>query len=156
MITIVSFSSTEHYRKGFGPVTPGFKSADFGDLDQVESLINENTCGILVEPAQGEGGMYLPPGGFLKGLRELADKNDILLMFDEIQVGMGRTGKDFCFQHEDIIPDALILGKAISGGLVPLSAMITNSNLMDMVFSPGSDGSTYGGYPLAMTAVWRR
>lgn len=152
MITIVSFSTTKHYREGFGPLTPGFKSAPFGDLVAVEKLINKNTCGILVEPAQGEGGMYVPPPGFLKGLRDLADKHDLMLLFDEIQVGMGRTGKDFCFQHEDVIPDAMIVGKAISGGLVPLSAMITNRELMDMAFTPGSDGSTYGGYPLAMVA----
>jgi len=96
--------------------------------------------------------MYIPPDGFLKGLRKIADDNDLLLMFDEIQVGLGRTGKDFCFQHENVIPDAVILGKAISGGLVPLSVMVTNSELMDQVFTPGSDGSTYGGYPLAMVA----
>ncbi|MFH2055053.1 MAG: aspartate aminotransferase family protein [bacterium] len=152
MITIVSFSSSDHYRQGFGPLTPGFKSAPFGDLGAVEKLINKNTCGILVEPAQGEGGMYIPPKGFLKGLRELADKHDLLLLFDEIQVGMGRTGKDFCFQHEGVIPDAVIIGKAISGGLVPLSVMLTNRELMDLVFKAGSDGSTYGGYPMAMVA----
>jgi ornithine--oxo-acid transaminase len=152
MITIVSFSSSEHYRLGFGPLTPGFRRAHFGDLKDVERLINKNTCAILVEPMQGEGGMYVPPKGFLSGLRKLADENDLLLILDEIQVGMGRTGKDFCFQHENVIPDALILGKAISGGLVPLSALVTNAELMDAVFTPGSDGSTYGGYPLAMVA----
>lgn len=152
MITVVSFSSSEHYRKGFGPLTPGFKEAAFGNLDEVKSLINENTCGILVEPMQGEGGMYQPPEGFLKGLRELADENDLILMFDEIQVGLGRTGKMFCFEHENVIPDAIILGKAIAGGLVPVSVMVTNSKLMDMAFSPGSDGSTFGGYPLACVA----
>jgi ornithine--oxo-acid transaminase len=152
MITTVSFSTTEKYKIGFGPLTPGFPAADFGDLGQVESLINKNTCGILVEPMQGEGGMYPAPPGFLKSLRELADKNDLLLMFDEIQVGLGRTGKMFCFEHENVIPDAVILGKAISGGLVPLSVLVTNSELMDMVFTPGSDGSTYGGYPLACAA----
>ncbi len=127
MITVVSFSDTPKYKEGFGPLTPGFKTASYGDLKQVESLINANTCGILVEPMQGEGGMHVPPAGFLTGLRELADKNDILLIFDEIQVGLGRTGRDFCFQHEDVTPDAVILGKAISGGLIPLSAMVTNS-----------------------------
>lgn len=152
MITVISFSTSEHYKKGFGPLTPGFKAVDFGDLDGVESLINENTCGILVEPMQGEGGMYPPPPGFLKGLRELADKNDLLLIFDEIQVGLGRTGKMFCFEHENVIPDAIVLGKAISGGLVPVSVMVTSAELMDMAFSPGSDGSTFGGYPLACAA----
>ncbi len=152
MITAVSFSTTQKYKEGFGPLTPGFNAAPFGDLDATEKLINENTCGILVEPMQGEGGMNIPPEGFLKGLRELADKHNILLMFDEIQVGMGRTGKTFCFEHENVTPDVLILGKAISGGLVPLSVMVTNSSLMDLAFKPGSDGSTFGGYPLACAA----
>ncbi len=152
MITVISFSETPKYREGFGPLTPGFKMAHYGDLKSVESLINANTCGILVEPMQGEGGMYIPPAGFLTGLRELADKHNLMLIFDEIQVGLGRTGRDFCFQHEDVTPDAIIIGKAISGGLVPLSAMITNSKLMDMVFKPGTEGSTYGGYSLAMAA----
>ncbi|MCC6962500.1 MAG: aspartate aminotransferase family protein [candidate division Zixibacteria bacterium] len=152
MITVVSFSETPKYKEGFGPLTPGFKLAQYGDLKSVESLINDNTCGILVEPMQGEGGMYIPPTGFLKGLRQLADKHDLMLIFDEIQVGLGRTGRDFCFQHEDVTPDAIIIGKAISGGLVPLSALVTNSKLMDMVFHPGTEGSTYGGYSLAMAA----
>ncbi len=152
MITVVSFSETPKYKEGFGPLTPGFKIAHYGDLKSVESLITPNTCGILVEPMQGEGGMYIPPAGFLTGLRELADQHNLMLIFDEIQVGLGRTGRDFCFQHEDVTPDAIIIGKAISGGLVPLSAMITNSKLMDMAFKPGSDGSTYGGYSLAMAA----
>ena len=152
MITIVSFSNTLKYKEGFGPLTPGFKSVPYGDLDATEKLINENTCGILVEPGQGEGGMYTPPPGFLKGLRELADKHNLLLLFDEIQVGMGRTGKTFCFQHEGVVPDAIMLGKAIAGGLVPVSVMVTNRQLMDMTFGPGRDGSTFGGYPLACVA----
>lgn len=152
MITIVSFSTSEHYKQGFGPLTPGFVTADFGDLAQVEKLINKNTCAILVEPMQGEGGMYQPPDGFLKGLRELCDKHDMLLIFDEIQVGLGRTGKMFCFQHENVVPDVLILGKAIAGGIVPVSAMVTTAELMDLAFRPGSDGSTFGGYPLACVA----
>jgi len=152
MITVVSFSSSDHYKQGFGPLTPGFATADFGDLDMVESLISKNTCGVLVEPMQGEGGMYQPQKGFMTGLRELCDKHDMLLMADEIQVGLGRTGKTFCFEHEGVIPDVVVLGKAISGGLVPLSVMCTNRKLMDLAFSPGSDGSTYGGYPLACVA----
>jgi ornithine--oxo-acid transaminase len=152
MITVVSFSTTPKYKEGFGPLTPGFKAVAYGDLDGTEKLINKNTCGILVEPMQGEGGMYMPPAGFLKGLRDLADKHNLLLAFDEVQVGLGRTGKNFCFEHENVVPDAVVLGKAISGGLVPLSVMVTNRKLMDMAFKPGSDGSTYGGYPLACTA----
>ncbi|MBI9089471.1 MAG: aspartate aminotransferase family protein [Desulfobacterium sp.] len=151
-ISVVSFSSTEKYRQGFGPLTPGFVSVAFGDLFAVKNAINANTCGILVEPMQGEGGMAIPPKGFLKGLRQLADENDLLLVCDEIQVGMGRTGKDFCFEHEEIVPDGVILGKALAGGLVPLSVFITNAWLMDLVFSKGSDGSTFGGYPLACVA----
>jgi ornithine--oxo-acid transaminase len=152
MVTVISFSTTEKYRRGFGPLTPGFVSAPFGDLDAVERAITANTCAILVEPMQGEGGMNVPPPGFLKGLRELADRNDLLLLFDEIQVGLGRTGKNFCFEHEGVVPDGLILGKALSGGLVPLSVFATNAGIMDLVFQPGLDGSTYGGYPLACVA----
>jgi len=152
MITVVSFSSTPKYRAGFGPLTPGFVSVRYNDLEQVKKAITPNTCGILVEPMQGEGGMRVPDVGFLKGLRSLADENDLLLMFDEIQVGLGRSGKMFCFEHEDAVPDGLILGKALSGGLVPLSVFITNRKLMDMAFNIGSDGSTFGGYPLACVA----
>jgi ornithine--oxo-acid transaminase len=152
MIAVVSFSSSENYRKGFGPLTPGFIGVEYGNLKAVEKTITPNTCGILVEPMQGEGGMYIPPDGFLKGVREIADKNDLLLLFDEIQVAFGRTGKMFCFEHENVVPDGIVLGKAISGGLVPLSAFVTNSKIMDVVFQPGREGSTYGGYPLAMVA----
>jgi len=152
MITVVSFSSSKKYKEGFGPLTPGFVEVPFGDIDAVVKAINPNTCGILVEPMQGEGGMYQPPDGFMKGLRELCDKHDILLTADEIQVGLGRTGKNFCFEHDNVVPDAVVIGKAISGGLVPLSLLATNTELMNMAFGPGSDGSTYGGYPLAMVA----
>ena len=152
MVTVVSFSSTEKYRQGFGPLTPGFVSVPFGDLEAVDLAVSPNTCGILVEPMQGEGGMNVPPAGFLKGLRDIADRHDLLLLFDEIQVGLGRTGKAFCFEHEGVVPDGLVLGKALSGGLVPLSAFISNTRIMDLVFKPGSDGSTYGGYPLACVA----
>ncbi|MBU1343348.1 MAG: ornithine--oxo-acid transaminase [Proteobacteria bacterium] len=151
-ISVVSFSSSKKYKEGFGPLTPGFVSVEFGNLEQVKKAINKNTCGILVEPMQGEGGMKIPPAGFLKGLRDLCDDHDLLLVCDEIQVGMGRTGKKFCFEHEGIVPDGVILGKALSGGLIPLSVFITNSKIMDMVFSKGSDGSTFGGYPLACVA----
>jgi ornithine--oxo-acid transaminase len=151
-ISVVSFSSSKKYREGFGPLTPGFVSVPFGDLEQVKKAITQNTCGILVEPMQGEGGMRIPPDGFLKGLRSLADDHDLLLVCDEIQVGLGRTGKKFAFEHEGIVPDGVILGKALSGGLVPLSVFITNAKIMDMVFSKGSDGSTFGGYPLACVA----
>lgn len=152
MTTVISFSTQQKYRAGFGPLTPGFVSVEFGNLDAVKAAINKNTCGILVEPLQGEGGMRIPPAGFLKGLREIADDHDLLLLLDEIQVGLGRTGKKFCFEHEDVVPDGLILGKALSGGLIPLSAFVTNTRLMDLAFHVGSDGSTFGGYPLACVA----
>ncbi len=152
MITIISFSTTEKYKKGFGPLTPGFVSVEFGDLAAVEKAITPNTAGILVEPMQGEGGMYIPQPGFLKGLRDLSDKHNLMLVFDEIQVGLGRTGKMFAFQHENVVPDGLILGKALAGGLVPLSTFVTNAKIMDMIFQPGRDGSTFGGYPLACVA----
>jgi len=152
MISVVSFSSTPKYRDGFGPLTPGFVSVPFNDLEQVKNAITDHTCGILVEPMQGEGGMRIPDEGFLKGLRAIADENDLLLLFDEIQVGLGRSGKMFCFEHSGVVPDGLILGKALSGGLVPLSVFITNRELMDLAFNIGSDGSTFGGYPLACVA----
>lgn len=151
-ISVVSFSSSKKYKAGFGPLTPGFVSVEFGNIDAVKTAINKNTCGILVESMQGEGGMKVPPEGFLKGLRALSDAHDLMLVCDEIQVGMGRTGKKFCFEHDGIVPDGVILGKALSGGLVPLSVFITNTRIMDMVFSKGSDGSTFGGYPLACVA----
>lgn len=151
-ISVVSFSSSKKYREGFGPLTPGFVSVPFGDLEAVKKAVTPNTCGILVEPLQGEGGMVIPPKGFLKGLRVLADEKNLFLVCDEIQVGLGRTGKRFCFEHEGIVPDGLILGKALSGGLVPLSVFMTNAKIMDMIFSKGSDGSTFGGYPLACVA----
>lgn len=153
---VVGFSSTPKYKKGFrvGQKKGAFLQADFGDASSVEKLLKRftYTCGILVEPMQGEGGMNIPPRGFLQRLRELADEHDCLLAFDEIQVGLGRTGKMFCFQHERVTPDILILGKAISGGVVPVSACVTCDNLMDQTFYPGRDGSTYGGYPLACVA----
>ncbi len=152
MITEVSFATVERYRQGFGPLTPGFVAVPYGDLDAVEAALTMNSCGILVEPMQGEGGMRVPPPGFLKGLREIADRHDLLLLFDEIQVGLGRSGRRFCFEHEGVVPDGLVLGKALSGGLVPLSAFVTHAGLMDMAFQKGSDGSTFGGYPLACVA----
>jgi len=151
-ITAIAMSTNKKYKEGFGPLTPGFKIAPFGDLSEVEKLVTKNTSAILVEPMQGEGGMYPAPEGFLKGLRELCDKQNIFLIFDEIQVGLGRTGKMFAFEHDGVVPDGIILGKALSGGLVPVSAFITNSKIMDMVFQPGRDGSTFGGYPLACVA----
>ncbi len=146
--TICGFSSEEQYRDGFGPFTPGFRLLPYGDLTAVEAALSENTVGILIEPIQGEAGIVIPPDGFLKSLRDLCTKNKTLLMLDEIQAGLGRTGKMFAFEHEEIRPDILILGKALGGGVVPISAALANEEVMG-VFNPGDHGSTFGGNPLA-------
>ncbi|MDZ7576632.1 MAG: ornithine--oxo-acid transaminase [Candidatus Nanopelagicales bacterium] len=146
--TIVGFSSDPVTTGGFGPFTPGFKSVPFGDLAAVADAITPNTAAILMEPIQGEAGVIIPPKGFLAGLRELADQNDCLLMLDEIQSGLGRTGKLFAFEHAGIRPDAVMIGKALSGGCYPVSAFLAGSEVMDL-FTPGTHGSTYGGNPLA-------
>lgn len=146
--TIVGFSSEEEYRKNFGPFTPGFKSTPFGDLQAIEKAITPNTCAVLIEPIQGEAGIKTPPAGFLKALRKLCTEKNVLLILDEIQSGLGRTGKMFCFQHDGILPDALILGKALGGGVLPVSALVGTKEVMSL-FQPGSHGSTFGGNPLA-------
>jgi len=146
--TIVGFSTDETTTKGFEPFTPGFKIAPYGDLDALAKMINPNTAGILIEPVQGEGGVVLPPTGFLKGLREICDRENVLLILDEIQSGLGRTGKWFAFEHAGIRPDGVTIGKALSGGLYPVSAFLADDHVMD-VFTPGTHGSTYGGNPLA-------
>jgi ornithine--oxo-acid transaminase len=147
-ITIVSFSTEDQYKDGFGPFTPGFKVAPFGDARVIRDLIDDKTLGILVEPIQGEGGVRVPPEGYLKDLRAISSEHKILLMFDEIQTGLGRTGKMFAWQWEDAKPDVLILGKALGGGVYPVSAVLANDEIMD-VLKPGDHGSTFGGNPLA-------
>jgi ornithine--oxo-acid transaminase len=146
--TIVGFSSDDYAKEGFGPFTPGFKSIPFNDLDAFQSSINSNTIGILVEPIQAEAGINVPDAGYLKGLRDICDDKGILLILDEIQTGLARTGKMFAYQHENILPDILTLGKALGGGVVPVSAAIAKKEIM-MAFTPGSHGSTFGGNPLA-------
>jgi len=146
--TIVGFSDDPGANGGFGPFTPGFVLVPYGDLAGVKAAANENTCAILVEPIQGEGGVVIPPEGFLQGLRALCDEQNILLIVDEIQSGLGRTGKMFAFEHAGIRPDGVTIGKALSGGLYPVSAFLADDALMD-VFKPGNHGSTYGGNPLA-------
>lgn len=146
--TIISFSSEKQYRFGFGPYTPGFKMIPYDDLDAFEKAINPNTVGFLVEPIQGEGGVLIPKDGYLKRTREVCKKNNILFMLDEIQTGLGRTGKLFAYEYEDAVPDILILGKALGGGYYPISAACANDDIMD-VFTPGDHGSTFGGNPLA-------
>lgn len=149
----LSASTNKDYKKYFGVRNDVYiNEVDFGSLDAVQMALNPDVCAIVVEPMQGEGGMHLPPAGFLEGLREIADVNDLLLIFDEIQVGLGRTGKMFAFEHEGVVPDGIILGKALSGGLVPVSVFVCSSALMDLAFWPGRDGSTYGGYALACVA----
>jgi ornithine--oxo-acid transaminase len=146
--TIVSFSSEADYRDGFGPFTPGFHSVPFGDLAAVERAITPDTVAVLMEPIQGEAGIIVPPAGFLAGLRRLCDAHNVLLIFDEVQSGLGRTGAWFAFEHENVHPDGLILGKALGGGMLPVSAFVATHDVMD-VFTPGSHGSTFGGNPLA-------
>jgi ornithine--oxo-acid transaminase len=146
--TIVSFSSEADYRDGFGPFTPGFHSVPFGDLAAVERAITPDTVAVLMEPIQGEAGIIIPPPGFLAGLRHLCDAHNVLLIFDEVQSGLGRTGAWFAFEHENARPDGLILGKALGGGMLPVSAFVATHEVMD-VFTPGSHGSTFGGNPLA-------
>lgn len=146
--TIVSFSSEPEYRDGFGPFTPGFRSAPFGDLQAMEAAVTADTVAVLVEPIQGEAGVIVPPDGWLAGLRRLCDARGILLLVDEVQSGLGRTGAWFAFQHENILPDGVTLGKALGGGVLPVSAFVGRREVMD-VFTPGSHGSTFGGNTLA-------
>jgi ornithine--oxo-acid transaminase len=145
--TVVGFSSDDAYQADFGPFTPGFKIVPYGDLAAVEAAMNGNVCAMLIEPIQGEAGIIIPPAGYLQALRALADKNNCLLICDEIQAGLGRTGKMLCCQHENVRPDLVILGKALSGGVYPVSAVVGDDKVLS-VFEPGSHGSTYGGNPL--------
>ena len=146
--TIVGFSSDEQYRQGFGPFTPGFRLLPYGDVGAVEKAITPETVAILVEPIQGEGGIVIPPAGFLRRVRELATANRVLLAVDEIQSGLGRTGRMFCFEHEGVRPDIVIVGKALGGGCMPISGILADDEVMG-VFHPGDHGSTFGGNPLA-------
>jgi ornithine--oxo-acid transaminase len=145
--TIVGFSDDEQSRDGFGPFTPGFTMLPYGDLEAVRSAMNPNVVGILVEPIQGEAGIVIPPDGFLRGLKQLCEEYGALLICDEIQSGLGRTGKMFAHEHEGIRPDVVIIGKALAGGYYPVSAILTDAPVMD-VFHPGDHGSTFGGNPL--------
>lgn len=147
-ITIVSFSSNPQYRAGFGPFTPGFRQVPFGDIAAVQRAITPNTVAVLLEPIQGEAGIIIPPRGYLQQLRRLCDEQRVLLLLDEIQSGLGRTGKMFAHEHEGVRPDGMVLGKALSGGLYPVSAFLATEEVMS-VFQPGDHGSTFGGNPLA-------
>lgn len=147
-ITIISFSTEEQYRAGFGPYTPGFKIVPFGDLEAVRRAITPNTAAVLVEPVQGEGGVIVPPKGYLRRLAELCAQHNVLLIADEIQTGLGRTGKLLASEHDGVHPDVVIIGKALSGGYYPVSAVLSSREVLD-VFEPGDHGSTFGGNPLA-------
>ena len=146
--TVISFSTEPDYRDGFGPFTPGFRAVPFGDLAAIERAITPDTAAVLIEPIQGEAGIIVPPAGYLAGLRRICDAHRVLLILDEVQSGLGRTGAWFAFQHEGIRPDGVILGKALGGGVLPVSAFVATREVMD-VFTPGSHGSTFGGNPLA-------
>jgi len=147
-ISVVGFSSEAQYRFGFGPFSAGFKKVPFGDAQALRDAITPRTCAFLVEPIQGEAGIIVPPEGYLREVAAICKENNVLLMVDEIQSGLGRTGKLFAYQHEGIVPDVVIVGKALSGGFYPVSAVLASREVLG-VFRPGDHGSTFGGNPLA-------
>ncbi|MFF1411779.1 ornithine--oxo-acid transaminase [Streptomyces sp. NPDC058289] len=146
--TIVSFSTDHEARDHFGPYTPGFEIVPYGDLTALAAAVTSNTVAVLLEPIQGEAGVLVPPAGYLRGVRELTRERNVLFMADEIQSGLGRTGKTFACEHEGVVPDVYILGKALGGGVVPVSAVVADLDVLG-VFKPGEHGSTFGGNPLA-------
>ncbi|MGW0362108.1 ornithine--oxo-acid transaminase [Streptomyces sp. NPDC002990] len=146
--TIVSFSTDHEARDHFGPYTPGFEIVPYGDLTALAAAVTENTVAVLLEPIQGEAGVLVPPAGYLRGVRELTRERNVLFMADEIQSGLGRTGRTFACEHEGVVPDVYILGKALGGGVVPVSAVVADRDVLG-VFRPGEHGSTFGGNPLA-------
>jgi ornithine--oxo-acid transaminase len=146
-ISIVSFSTEAQYKEGFGPFTPGFKVVDYGSADELEKAITKNTVAFIVEPIQGEGGVIIPPQGYLKKAADICKKNNVLFIADEIQSGLGRSGKLFAYEYEEIRPDMVIIGKALSGGCYPVSAVLSDKEILG-VFKPGDHGSTFGGNPL--------
>lgn len=146
--TIISFSTDPVAKTDFGPFTPGFVIVKYGDINEIKNAVNENTIAIMLEPIQGEAGVKIPPKGYLKEIREICNKNNILMIVDEIQTGFGRTGKLFAYEHENIKPDIVTVGKALSGGFYPISAILASREILG-VFKPGEHGSTFGGNPLA-------
>ena len=146
-IAIVAMSDEPQYQDGFGPFPPGFGLVEYGNIESLEAAINENTAAFLLEPIQGEGGIIIPPEGYLKAVADLCRKHNVLLIADEIQTGLGRTGKLLACEHEGVKPDGLILGKALGGGVLPVSMFLARRDVMD-VFKPGDHGSTFGGNPL--------
>ena len=146
--TIISFSTDPQCREGFGPFTPGFEIVPYGDIDALKRAIDDNTVAFLVEPIQGEAGIIIPPKGYLAQVRELCTDNNVLLICDEIQSGLGRCGTTFCIDHDGVKPDLFTLGKALGGGIMPISAVVSSREILS-VFKPGDHGSTFGGNPLA-------
>jgi ornithine--oxo-acid transaminase len=146
--TIVSFSTDPEARADFGPYTPGFEIVPYGDLTALEEAVTDNTVAVLLEPIQGEAGVLVPPAGYLPAVRELTRARNVLFIADEIQSGLGRTGRTFACEHEDVVPDMYVLGKALGGGVVPVSAVVSSREILG-VFRPGEHGSTFGGNPLA-------
>ncbi|MGW2566605.1 ornithine--oxo-acid transaminase [Streptomyces sp. NPDC001537] len=146
--TLVSFSTDPEARADFGPYTPGFEIVPYGDLTAMRSAVTENTVAVLLEPIQGEAGVLVPPAGYLPAVRELTRERNVLFVADEIQSGLGRTGKTFACEHEGVVPDVYVLGKALGGGIVPVSAVVSSAEVLG-VFRPGEHGSTFGGNPLA-------
>jgi ornithine--oxo-acid transaminase len=151
-ISIISFSSEPLYRDDFGPFTPGFVEVPFGDVEAISKAINPHTAAVMLEPIQGEAGVNIPPEGYLRQVRDLCVQNNVLFIADEIQTGLGRTGKLFACDHESVHPDLVIIGKALSGGFYPVSAVIGSSNLLGL-FQAGEHGSTFGGNPLGMAVA---
>jgi ornithine--oxo-acid transaminase len=147
-ITIVGFSTTEQYREGYGPFTPGFKIVPYGDIDALERAITPNTVAFLVEPIQAEAGIIIPPSGYLRAAKEVCARNSVVMILDEIQTGLGRTGKMLAEEHDGIQADVTLIGKALSGGYYPISAVLSSKDVLG-VFAPGDHGSTFGGNPLA-------
>jgi ornithine--oxo-acid transaminase len=147
-VTIISFSTEPSYRDDFGPFTPGFVTVNYGDANEIEKAITPNTAAVLLEPIQGEAGVIIPPAGYLKKVSEICKKNNVLLVADEIQTGLARTGKLFASHHEDVRPDVVIVGKALAGGFYPVSAVLADAAILGL-FKPGEHGSTFGGNPLA-------
>ena len=145
--TIISFSTDEQYKFGFGPFTPGFKVIPFGDIEALKNAITPNTAGFLVEPIQAEAGIFMPPDGYLKEVADVCKENNVLFIVDEIQTGLGRTGKMFAHYYDKVDPDIIIIGKALSGGFYPVSAVLSSKEILG-VFNPGDHGSTFGGNPL--------
>ncbi len=146
--TVVGFSDDPDAHNGFGPFTPGFQAVTYGDLAAVEAAIDDDTVAVLLEPIQGEGGVVIPPADFLPGVRELCTRHNVLMVADEIQAGLGRTGRTFACDHHDVVPDIYVLGKALGGGIVPVSAVVADHDVLG-VLRPGQHGSTFGGNPLA-------